>query len=374
MKLIVSDLGTIKSNDMSDSEKFEETKIEVFLNNFERKLKQYYLDNEENEKGNYVNRKYGISKKGDNKYSIVYNENHYEFTNREDSIYYPMLKERLDALCDIDLEKDKIEKIIKQFENGNVSRNKEDISIYLKYLLSQKNNLETSRNADILVLIFGIIGVPLFLKGIAFSISLNSMFLGSLGMLASIALGVISGCCLLILPKAIRDIKGINKDMSINDLKIKKIEKISSDVETINKKIDSKINESSITGNIYKDNLINYMNSIMQASSKMNAHERKGVLLELRNILDEYTNKMKESKNNSKELTLDGDVERKILIETLDKLSSLEMVISEIMKRQSENAQITSESDLLRNQINSSIKTAVEEENLSEGQSLGLKM
>ena len=375
MKLIVSDLGTIKSEGIVDSKKIEETNLEVFLNDFEREIKHFYLNNEENEKGNYVNRNYGISKKGDNRYNIVYNGSLYEFTNKDDSIYYSMLKARLDSLCDIDNEKNKIERVVSNFEHGNVSRNKDDISIYLNYLLNQKKDLSTSKIARIMMIIFGIISAPLFVGGIFFSVITNSLLLAIIGILASLGISIVSFSCLIYIPKAIKELIGIKKDMSVNDFKIEKIKKISSDVELLNKKIDSKINESSITGNIYKDNLINYMNSIMQASSTMNAHERKSVLLELRNILDDYTGKVKESKNNnSKELTLDGDIERKILIETLDKLSSLEMVIADIKKRQSENAQITSESDMLRKQINSSIKAASEEDNVSEGQTMKLEM
>ena len=91
MKLIVSDLGTIKSEGIVDSEKIEETNLEVFLNDFEREIKHFYLNNEENEKGNYVNRNYGISKKGDNRYNIVYNGSLYEFTNKE-SFFIEKLK------------------------------------------------------------------------------------------------------------------------------------------------------------------------------------------------------------------------------------------------------------------------------------------
>ena len=74
-----------------------------------------------------------------------------------------------------------------------------------------------------------------------------------------------------------------------------------------------------------KDAIINYMNAIMIGANKLNKSTRIVKLNELRSILDEYLERMKEFNNNKENgLTLEND-EYVIVHEIIDKLTTLEM-------------------------------------------------
>ena len=110
-----------------------------------------------------------------------------------------------------------------------------------------------------------------------------------------------------------------------------------------------------------KDAIINYMNAIMIGANKLNKSTRIVKLNELRSILDEYLERMKEFNNNKENgLTLEND-EYVIVHEIIDKLTTLEMEIAELIKRDNENKKVTDDGEVLMSQINKYIESAKNE-------------
>ncbi len=105
----------------------------------------------------------------------------------------------------------------------------------------------------------------------------------------------------------------------------------------------------------YKNALIDYMDSIMKAANRLNDEDRKIILFELKTILDEYTNKCKEL-NNSEGLELSfEDSKRQIIQETINKLTPLQLKVTDIIKKDNRNKELYSENEKLMNEIDNSI-------------------
>ena len=109
-------------------------------------------------------------------------------------------------------------------------------------------------------------------------------------------------------------------------------------INSVQKKIGSinnyHVENSNIhSENTYKNAVINYMNSIMQAANKLNSQDKNELLYELKMILEEYTNECKKINDNEKQgLFFEGN-ERQITMNTIDKLTTLEMKVADQLKR-----------------------------------------
>ena len=126
----------------------------------------------------------------------------------------------------------------------------------------------------------------------------------------------------------------------------------------------------------YKNDMYNYMNTIMAATDKLNPDDKAQILNELKEIYEEYKLKCKEMYNeeyrakydelpdNDIVLKLDAG-ERPILRETLDKLADLNFKLSEMLKRDNNIKKLFAEDDEFMEQLDGNIKKAEESKKLT---------
>ena len=116
---------------------------------------------------------------------------------------------------------------------------------------------------------------------------------------------------------------------------------------------------------MYRDGVINYMNSIMTAANGLNSDDRKRVLYDLKEILDEYTTKCCDANNDDGlGLSLDGG-KRQVVKETVEKLAVLQMELADLIKRDNKNKTLLMENEKFRQAIDKSIESNEEGKKLT---------
>ena len=131
------------------------------------------------------------------------------------------------------------------------------------------------------------------------------------------------------------------------------------------KKLDNQVSYNDKNA-IYKDHIINYMKSIMSAANKLEDTDRKNILLELKSILDEYTNKCQKLNDiDNRTLTLDGG-KKQIIMDTLGKLTTLDMRVADLINRDSKNKVILSDNEKFMKEIDDNLNS------INEGKKLTL--
>ena len=290
-----------------------------------------------------------VYQSGEDKYRIKFNygknNEMYELSIKDSKEYYPFLKEKLDELAEITELHDNQSEIVKNGEQGK-NLSVVDTSIYLKYLHSLVKKLNLNK-----VILLGTRTLPIF--AIPFSIYLLSMNVIIAPLLLIVSILSLIGIVMATFTSntAIGRLLLPFKMSKVIKLKIKRITKLLSKKTEVSLKVDNGVNKQEVKQDIYKNSIINYMSTIMDGANKLSKNDRRQKLLELRGILDEYTNKCQELHKSSTKLTL-TDSERTIAIQTLDKLTTLEMEIAEMIRRDTENSKVVSESEDLREKIN----------------------
>ena len=134
--------------------------------------------------------------------------------------------------------------------------------------------------------------------------------------------------------------------------KIRNLKKKLSKVNTVaNDETAISINRDAL----YRDSIIAYMNSIMKAANKLKPEDRKSKLLELRSILNEYIFRSQElNDDNEKGLTLSGG-RRQIITDILDRLTTLEMEVADMLNRDSKNNSLFAENEKFMKELDDSI-------------------
>lgn len=359
--LAVTDYGTIKGED-----DFKEIKIDKFLKQIEKGVKTQYTYSTENDSSFTVN-KATITMKDQDNYCITiikknYDDKYYcdEYClNITDCVkFYPLLKSKLDELKELSDENLFIVKTINEFEtSGNLdsTNNYNNLKIYLEYLAKIRKKCRRKKILYILRALFGSF----------FPISTILAFTNQSSLWAGISLITIAPLLSTILAELGNSILNLDKSIfrtsKLTNLKIKEVAKRLNKVTDINLKIATEKQETIVKRDIYKDTIINYMNNIMEGANKLNTRDRREKLIELKSILEEYTSKSQNLKNNSSGLTLENS-ERAIVTEIIDKLTTLEMEIAELIKRDQANQKITSESDLLMKHIDEYLKVIEQDE------------
>jgi len=356
MNMNITEYGTVKWNtheevyyDIYGGSLSNTKKHEISINKFLRKLSYRvnkggpYLDDDNNATLEYDAFVY---QSGEDRYCIKFNYNkhyeNYELCIKDSKEYYPLLKEKLDELAEFTKQHDKQAEIVKNGECGK-NLNVADTKIYLKYLHDLVKRLNIYKALVLIGAILGIFGMP-------FSCWLIGTYKALISVIPLI-LSLVSIITLILILIEDNSILSLPFRMAkIMKLKIKRITKLLAKKKEVSLKVNNELKKEEVKQDVYKNSIINYMSTIMDGANKLSKSERRQKLLELRDILDEYTNKCQELCNSSTKLTL-TDSERNIAIQTLDKLTTLEMEIAEMIRRDTESSKITLESDILRKKI-----------------------
>ncbi len=287
-----------------------------------------------------------VFKKKDDCYMITFlneenNEYSYYDINTEKYLY---LSETLDRFSKITKKHEYEKECYKKIEENGYGTTKEN-KAYLNCLKNMKKNIIIS-NIKMLS--------PLVLVAILANI-LCFAYLGTtlIRTIAGLAGLIAIYCSITACSNEIEKGRSIIENIKVGTLlqnKIKKLEKKLS--KTRENDGDNTVTIKTDKEALYRDNIINYMNSILNAADKLENNDRKEKLIKLREILDEYTEKcMEVSNSNSNGLTLNGG-KRQIMMNTIEKLTTLEMEIADALKRDSKNVSMFSESEQLMQELN----------------------
>lgn len=321
-----------------------EKPIKSFLKELEYDVnkKTECIDNNQNYVVKYNAYVYDL---GDDEYKIDTNDYIHKLSIRDTKEYYPVLKAKLDELAKISKKQLEDVKVISNIERDHLSSNNynvNDMKIYLNYLKSFNKKSIITKVGFSSSILFAILnfGYTIF-QAVHDTLGISFM-LFFISIISTICWGTSSSFAKTFL---------IGKTIS---LKIKKVKKILAMKNKINIKVNKDVNKDTTNTNIYRTSIINYMNSIMEGTNKLNSSERRQKLFELRNILDEYLNRCNDLHHDSTKLTLNEN-ERTLMIETLDKLTSLEMEIASIIRHDNENKQVLVDGNDLINKIDENL-------------------
>lgn len=370
-QLIVTEIGTIKAQGFQANFRrmfgINEITLQKFLNKINKKLKtnksETMLCYIENYKFKYDAQVQKENNNSEDIYDITIDGKEFCLDISNAGTYYPILKKKLEEYCEITNINNKIEKNANMAENSNLSdiASKEEILMCLDYLKKKKRNLKKEKIKFILSCIVVVLGP-----------ASSILFLNS-GVMLYLITSLVSFISLLKIANMITDnvIKSLFSISKMTNYKIKALEKKLQQMIDTNIKINSYSELNTKKTDIYKDNIIKYMKNIMISANKLKGLERKHILMELSEILDDYTIKTKNiNEKSSNNLSL-IDNERAIATSTIDKLVSLEMEVAELLKRDKRNENISQQSIHLKEEIDKNIDLA-EKEN-SEGKKLLLK-
>ena len=351
-ELKITHFNTIKGVD------FGEISINKFIKKIQKginKFCKYYYDDEYEFSIIY---KVNVYKQDENYYQINFLKSNY---GDYDSYYintdgYPNLTKQFDKFCDISSEHHFEKGCYNKLENNNQGTIKENIG-YINYLKKAKNYCTTILIKRILLLL----SIPL--EAISYIKFCDLKFY-----LLAVTMVVGFGGSIYAIYKLLVEIYEIETDSSIRIFKIfrllkAKIKQLERKISKSNILISNNYKDVVITEeDLYKDNVISYMNSIMNAANKLNKEDRKMTLLELNKILDEYTSKCKNINNgDNKGLTFAGD-KRQVMMATIDKLTTLQMNIADIMNHDKQNESLLTDNEKLKIKLQSSLNEIDDEE------------
>lgn len=353
--LKVTDYGTIKG-----TLDFKEMPIEKFLRKIERNINKEYPKITNNYSLN-IGYKTIVSKdeNAEDYYCITINEETYYLDISSSGKFYPILKDnlsRLNKISNDNLARTKIINCYEQSGDLDIGNNSNKLIIYLDSLKKYGKKYTIEKILYILRALLGPTGVVSCFFMAVISYDILPWMLGiiiSFILLTSSFIDLTEG-------ESIISIKSFKMSKLIK-LKIKEVTKRLNKVNDINSKLDALENDTIVKRDIYKDAMINYMNSIMICINKLNTYDRHKKLIELKVILEEYTSRCQNLKNNTNGLTLENG-ERVIVTDILDKLTTMEMEIAELIRRDDEKKKITSESDILMEHIDEYIRVIEHDE------------
>ena len=244
----------------------------------------------------------------------------------------------------------------KKIENNNIGTTEENIN-YFKYLKKIKKCV----NINNLNKILSLLAVPASFLALYATLRFNNPLVA--GIFAFEGVRSIAKLPSILIGNYSSDAGAYNTytaslldSFRTNRLLSRKIKSILKKIGKKNEIINDNAKEVS-KEDIYKDAVINYMNSIMTAANKLNSDDKKEVLYELRGILDEYTTKCQEI-NNDDGLSLSlNNSKSHIAKEAIDKLTSLQMKLADLIKKNNKNKTLLAENEKFRQAINESIES-----------------
>ena len=255
---------------------------------------------------------------------------------------HPYLKETLEKCSKITRENELESNNYRKVENNSACTMEENM-----YALNYLNKMKKCTNKDIFIF-FGLLSVPLFVGLFLYfnNKSIASIFAGVFSSICSLSVGMTS-----LIGAGTINMKSLGLARTIRR-KIRNLKKKLSRVNTVaNDETAISINRDAL----YRDSIIAYMNSIMKAANKLKPEDRKSKLLELRSILNEYIFRSQElNDDNEKGLTLSGG-RRQIITDILDRLTTLEMEVADMLNRDSKNNSLFAENEKFMKELDDSI-------------------
>ena len=346
MDIEVTDYGTVKwsEGDGKWHRECHEMPIKEFLKKLKKKCNDstLYLDDD----NNITNlSSTDVYSEGDD-YTIIEGPSllrkEYHLSIKDTKEYYPTLKKNLEGLAKKtekrNLEMDKIDRY-QDNDNPSIS----DTVVYYNSLKKIQRRLNFEKALTILLPILSSLGIISSLSG-AFSSSVLT------GTCFSLSFTTMLSCLMILLDYGIKDIAKPFKLSKIIKLKIKEVKRLLKRKQKVMPNIKTEMDEPLIKRDLYKNSVINYMYTIMESANKLDNENRHQKLITLRGILDEYMDKCRASNTGGVGLTL-SDTDRAIAVQTLDKLTTLDMEIADLIKKNNENSKVLSESDDLRKRI-----------------------
>ena len=332
----------ITQYDMVRCGSLREMSVDKFIKYLGKKINKYDIEIHSNFHAD-ISYGSGVYKEEENIYRIHLGSRDY----RIDTEKYPFLIPKLDEFCRVTTahryEKDCCRKI-EDDGKGTTEENK----AYLNYLKVAKKDamLSNIRFLSPLAVVPSVIVIAYFLitHGASDTLAVSEIFLGTLATIVSLVVSIDefieNGRSLI---ENIRMVRLIKRKMSRIKKKIRGSRKVSFKNNAV---VSNRVTKEEL----YRDSIINYMNSIMNSANKLDDKNKKEKLLALREILDEYTSKSRELNNtDSKELTLNGG-NRDVMKRTIDKLTILEMEIADLL-----NQKLFSDNEKFMEELNKNI-------------------
>ena len=352
---------------------FKEITIDKFLKMLEKKINKYskYCYREDMDMD--ICYEANVYKLDDNNYRISmlsdYNDKKCDYTDYYVNISdFPHYAKVFDKFCEVTNRNEFEKKCYRKIENNEIGTTEEN-ALYLEYL----KKLRKCTDFHSLKQIFSLFAFPAAFCGLV----LSAYYSVPIGVAIFTALNAHAAINLtrshILFDSVFRDEDGqfnTYKDSMITSMKKRKMLKrrIKMVLKKLNNKQDIYYGNNKILNgeDLYRDAVINYMNSIMNAAKKLNPDDSKMVLSELKTILEDYTDKCKDiNDGDGLGLSLGGN-KRQIMADTIEKLTALEMNIADMIKRDNKNNALFSENDKLMQEIDSNIK------NIEEGKKLTL--
>ena len=291
---------------------------------------------------------------GSSTYAVCLFDNNTRYTYdlyRVDAYKHPELAGELEKYAAITDRHEFEKNSYKKIEEGQTATTEENIA-YVDYAESQRKHC----NSFIRRTYANILSLPISILGIIASLV---FFDGNFGLTVILAMFAAFSFAYSFFSFVEGNINHPIARIKQSLLLKRKIKKIRKKLE----KSDAHVNEQVKTvkynndsNKLYRDHVINYMKSIMQAAEKLNDNNRKQVLHELGDILDNYTYECQQlSDADNRPLTLEGG-RRQVVMSTIDSLTTLEMKVADMINNKftiSENAEF-------REEINNNLATLEE--------------
>lgn len=346
-----------------------DTDFEMYCNKFVDMLKKdinkYYYSCDDHLITN-IEYKVEVSKINENQYKIVYN---YSF-NGDYNICTegsPSIARELDKLCDI-TKKHKLEEesysIIKKNNNGTTKN-------YLACLEYLKKVRKGSINRILSLL--SLLPISAFQLQLFYYLE---PIMKTHGMsVIPIIMMLSAGAPLVWFFTDLTVNRSILKNIKINKLFKKEIKEIEKKLSSGNIEKISYCVTNSDNNDKYKDAIIGYINSIKNAAVyRLDDSDKEKILVELMDVLTEYTKKCKKinvdnqiiNEEQKNVLTLDSGKD-KIVWDTLNKLTEIEMKVANMINKKEENKNILDESQQLMEQLNRNLEEIENKKIVSAG-------
>ena len=343
-ELKVTQFNTIKGD------YFTELSADKFIKRISKNINkhcEYYYDDELQPNAYYKSYVYETEK--DNVYEVSFLDEYGVYKSYDkyqiDLSNHPSLKECFDKFSEISYMHSYEKECYKKVENNEPTTTEENAA-FLNYVSGARKHC----NNYILKMLALMLGVPLSIIALIICFAFIQLFLAEIFSFALLFLSTYKFCFCIIDGKYSNFLGRIKTSRLLK----KKMKQIKSKLNM--KKIEN--TELVITTDknaVYRDNIINYMNNIRNSANMLNNGDRINILNELKDILDEYTDKCQ--KINSEEqrgLTLNNG-KKQVMMDTINKLTALDMKLADMLNRESKNSSMIAENEKFMAELNEDI-------------------
>ena len=354
---------TITSYDTIKGKYFNEVSINKFFKKIKSGINHFSKIAKRNEMDMDICYDANVYKLGENSYRVMiirdydyekYNYDYYHINTSK----FPQYAKVLDEYAKITSVNEYEKECYKKLESNEVGTTEEN-AMCLRYL----KKLKKGTNKTTLLKVLSILSLPVSIGMLALGIHQNMPFvsgvfafetISSFGRLFKGLIGDYSSAS-GVYYSYVDSVFASTKRGSLIGRRIKQVDKKLGDRQGI---YNDSNNISMTKEELYKDAVINYMDNIMNTANKLNPEDRTRVLHELNGILDEYTSKSREINNDDGlGLSLSGG-KMQVVKETINKLTTLQMELADLIKRDDKNRVLLTENDKFKEAINSSIREA----------------